>query len=93
MSNEILPLPNETLQLLHLKYPEQQEAHNEALLQGPIKQVHNILHDNIDEALVMKAAIKTKGGCGPSRFDANYWDRMLCFKSFGSYSLPFENHI
>ena len=69
MSNAILS--KEPLQLLHLKYPEQQEAHNEALLQGPNKQDHIIVYDEIEEAFVMKAATKTKGGCGPSDFDAD----------------------
>ena len=31
MSNGTLPLSNDTLQLLHLKHPEHQEAHNEAI--------------------------------------------------------------
>ena len=32
MSNGTLPLSNDTLQLLHLKHPEHQEAHNEAVI-------------------------------------------------------------
>ena len=59
------------MKLLHLKYPEQQEANNETLLQGPMKQVYNIVSNDIDEASVMKAAKKTKCGCGPSGFDAD----------------------
>ena len=37
MSNGKLPLSNYTLQLLHLKHLEQQEAHSVALLQDPMK--------------------------------------------------------
>ena len=32
-----------------------------------IREVHQVVYDDIDEALVMKAAMKTKGGSGPSR--------------------------
>ena len=85
--NEILPLSNETLQLLHLKYPKEKQAHNEASFQGLIKQVHIILHDDTDEGSVMKVAIKTKGGCGASGFVADNWCRILGSKSFSSCSL------
>lgn len=57
MGNGILPLAKGTLQLL-------------SLLRSPIKQIHSIVYDDIDEVLVMKVAVKTKGGCAPSRFDA-----------------------
>ena len=52
MSNGILPLIDETLHLLHIKYPEMQHAHEEVLLQGPIKQVHPVVYEAIDETLI-----------------------------------------
>ena len=58
MSNGTLPSSNNTLQLLHLKHPEYQEAHNRQLLQDSIKQVHSIVYDDIDKALVMKVAVQ-----------------------------------
>ena len=87
MSNGILPLTDETLHLLRTKHQEMQNAHEEVLLQGPIKQVHPVVYEAIDEALISKAALKTKGGCGPSGFDAENWRRILVSKSFGSPSL------
>ena len=42
MSNGILPLTDETLHLLRTKHQEMQSAHEEVLLQGPIKQVHPV---------------------------------------------------
>ena len=87
MSSGILPLTDETLHLLRTKHPEMQNAHGEVLLQGPIKQVHPVAYEAIDEALISKAALKSKGGCGPSGFDAENWRRMLVSKSFGSSSL------
>ena len=58
MSNGILPLSDETLQNLSLKHPEAQQAHHEALLQRPKKQIHGIVYEDIDEGLVRKAAIR-----------------------------------
>ena len=69
INNGILPLTDETLQLLHTKHPESKEATPDVLLQGPIRQVHQVVYDDIDEALVMKAGIKTKCGSGPLVLD------------------------
>ena len=71
MNNGILPLTDETLQLLHTKHPESKEATPDVLLQEPIQQVHQVVYDDIDEALVMKAAMKTEGGSGPLGLDAD----------------------
>ena len=87
MSNRILPLTDETLHLLHTKHPEMQNAHEEVLLQGTIKQVHPVIYKATDEVLISKAALKTKGGCGPSGFDAENWSKILVSESFGSSSL------
>ena len=87
MSNGILPLTDETLHLLRTKHQEMQSTHEEVLLQGPIKQVHPVFDEAIDEALISKAALKTKGGCGPSGFDAENRLRTLVSKSIGSSSL------
>ena len=49
MSNGILPLPNEILQILSLKHSEAQQAHNEAILQDPKSKY---------EVLFMKTSMK-----------------------------------
>ena len=64
-----------------------QNDHEDVLLQGPIKQVHPVFYEALDEALISKAVLKTKGGCGSSGFDAEDWRRILVSKSFGSSSL------
>ena len=84
MSNGILPLTDETFQFLHAKYPESKEATPDVLFQRPIRQVHTVVYDDIDEVLVMKAAVKTKGGSGPSGLDADGWRRILASNSFGN---------
>ena len=47
MSNGILPLSEETLQILSLKHPVAQQARRKAVLQGPKKQMHNIVYEDI----------------------------------------------
>ena len=90
MSNGILPLTDETLHLFRTKNSEIKKAYEEVLLQGGIKQVHPVVYEAIDEALLSKAAFKKKGGCGPSGFDAENWRRILVSKSFGSSFLDFQ---
>ena len=93
MSNGILPLSDETLQILSLKHPEAQQAHHEAILQGTKRQMHSIIYEDIDEDLVKKAAIKTKGGRGPSGLDADNWCRILVSNRFGSSPLDLRTSV
>ena len=67
----ILPLSKETLPMLCLKHPEVEQAHHKAILQGPKRQIHSTVYEDTNEDLVKKAAIKAKGGCGPSELDAD----------------------
>ena len=60
MSGGILPLTDETLQLLMLKHPDAKDTSQQGLLQGPIQKMHPIVNDDIDEELIKKAAIRTK---------------------------------
>ena len=71
MSNVTLQLMDETLKFLQTKHPKAIIARTEALLLGPKKLIHSVVFDDIDEELVLKETIKTKGGCGPSGFDAD----------------------
>ena len=65
-----------------------QNAYEEVLLQGSVKQVHLVvIYEAVGEALISKAALKTKDGCGPSGFDTEKWRRILVSKSFRSSSL------
>ena len=83
MSSGLLPLSNKRLQrLLNSK-----KFMMRAFLKGSIKQVYSIVHDDIDEELVKRAAIKTKNGCIPSGFDAGNLCRILVSKLFGLCSL------
>ena len=93
MSNEILPFSDETLQILSLKHPKAQHAHNGAILQGPKRQIHSIFYEDIDEDLVKEAAIKTKGGFGSSGLDADTWCIILVSNQFSSSPLDLRTSI
>ena len=56
-----------------LKHPTASPKFDNLLLNGPVKNVHEIVLDDINEELIQKAAIRTKGAAGPSKFDADDW--------------------
>ena len=63
--------------LLKQKHPEPDECSPEALLQFPFRSVHLVAYDDINDSLVLRAAVLTKGSSGPSRLDADSWRRIL----------------
>ena len=71
MSNGILPLNDKTLMMLKQKHPEANEPPQEVLLQGPTRPVHPIVYEDMDESLILKAAMLTKEGSGPSGLDTD----------------------
>ena len=80
----ILPLTDETLQLLKLKHPDAKDTSQQALLQVPIQKMHPIVYDDIDKELIKKAAIGTKGGSAPSGLDADGWRRIIVSSCFAA---------
>ena len=62
-------------------------------IRRPKKRILNIVYIDIDEDLLTKAAIKTKGVCGPSGLDADNWRRMLVSNQFGSSPLEFRTFM
>ena len=93
MSNGILPLNDETLKKLQSKHPAGREITQDALLTGEVPQFHPVIFDSIDEEMVRKAAIKTKGGSGPSGLDADGWRRILTSSSFGQCTIDLRKAI
>ena len=86
MPNRILPLTDATLQLLKQKHPESREPPPEVLIEGPGRKIHPVVYDDIDESLILKAALLTKGGSGPSGLNADGWRRLLTSREFGTSS-------
>ena len=86
MQNGILPLNEQTLQLLKQKHPEATTASEEILLPDEPEIMYPIKYEKIDAELIRKAAIKTKGGAGPSGMDGDGWRRILLSKNFSKSS-------
>ena len=84
MSGRILTLKDGTLQLLNLKHPDGKDTSQQALLQGPIQKMHPVMCDDIDAELIKKAAIRARGGSGPSGLDADGWRRIIVSSFFGT---------
>ena len=83
MQNGILPLNDDTLNLLKQKHPQASEAAEDVLLPDEPEVIHAIKFENIDAETVRKAATRTRGGSGPSGMDADGWRRLFtsnCFK-------------
>ena len=53
---------------------------SDVLLTGVPQDVHPIMFACIDDEMIKKAAIKTKGGPGPSAMDADGWRKNSMFK-------------
>ena len=58
----------------------------DVLLTDTPEQVYPIKFDAIDANLVKRAAVRTRGGAGPSGLDADVWRRILITKQFGTSS-------
>ena len=86
ISNRILPLTDAKLQLRKQKHPDSREPPLKVLVEGPIRRIHPVVYDDIDECLILKAATLTKGGSGPSGLDADELCRILTSREYGTSS-------
>ena len=87
MENGVLPLNDETLNLLQQKHPKAKKAQDDVLVTDTPIMIHFIRYENITPELVRKSAIKTNGGAGPSEFDGDGWKRIITSSSFGTVSI------
>ena len=79
----ILPLSDEVLRDLQEKHPPACPADESVLIQGETPTVEPVIFEDIDESLIAKAAIRTKGAAGPSGLDSDGWRRLLISKNYG----------
>ena len=86
LRNGILPLNNETLNFLKLKHPDPKDVHESVMLSDVPERIRPVKFEVIDAEMIRKAAMKTKGGFGPSGLDADGWKRILLSKNFGESS-------
>ena len=83
MKNGVLPLNKKTLEQLKQKHPQRRDADPEIMLPDKPEEIHPIKFDSIDAENVRKAALKTRGGAGPSGLDADGWKRIFTSNQFG----------
>ena len=86
MRNRILPLNNETLNLLRLKHPDPKDAHVSVMLLDVAERVHAVKFELIDAEMIRKTVMKTRGGSGLSGLNGDGWKRILLSKNFGESS-------
>ena len=53
------------------KHPEPREPYPDILIEGPAIPIHPVAYDDMDESVIMKASMLTKGGSRPSGLDAD----------------------
>ena len=66
------------------KHPPPKVADDDVLLSGEKPYVHPVIYEIIDEEMVKRAALKTKGGSGPSGLDADGWRKILASNNYGT---------
>ncbi len=86
MVDGIVPLNEETLEILRQKHPKPRQAENEILLPDQPIEIHPVIFEEIDADAIRQAAVRTKGGSGPSGMDGDGWRRLLTSKQYGQES-------
>ena len=82
MENGVLPLNKDTLSKLIQKRPKGKTASQDILLNRLLKNIHPVKFQSVDEEMIRKAVIRTKGGSGPLGMDG--WRRILASNNFGT---------
>ena len=80
----ILPLREETFEVLLEKHPKATEASSDILIQEEVQDIHPVIYDSIDSEMVRDAIEKTRGPAGPSGLDVDGWRQILMSGNFGS---------
>ena len=89
----VLPLSPETIKDLQEKHPVSCPIDESVLIEGELPFVDPAIFNNIDEDKIYRAALKTRGACGPSGLDADSWRRILASKHFGKVGSDFRSTL
>ena len=79
---EILPLSDETFEILQQKHPEASEEADNLLRKETHQEVHLVIYESINSEMVKDAIKKTRGAAGPSKIDAEGWRHTLISGNF-----------
>ena len=91
--NGVLQLSPEVINELQTKHPIANPVKYGSILLGPKLQVPSSYFNDIDEHLIQKAALLTKGSAGPSGLDADVCCRILCSRNFSYDGLLLREEI
>ena len=86
MENGVFSLNKDTLSKLIQKHPKGKTALQDILLNSPLQNIHLVKFQSIDEEMIRKVSIRTKGGSGPSGMAVDGWRRILASNNFGTSS-------
>ena len=92
-SSGVISLSDSVMKELKEKHPEAAPISDNILLHGPIDLIPSCFFDSIDETLVFKAALNTKGSAGPSGMDGDLYRRILCSKNYGKIGKELREEI
>ena len=93
MENGVLPLNKDTISKLFEKHPKSKTASQDILLNSSLQNIYPSKFQSIDKEMIRKAAIRPKGGSGPSGMDADNWYRILASINFGTSVVTSVRHL
>ena len=86
----ILPLTEETFEVLLGKHPKAFEASKDILTEEEVQNVHPVIYDKIDLEMVKDAIEKSRGSAGLPGLDADGSHRILMSGNFNVIRRRFE---
>ena len=89
----ILPLSDETIEILQQKHSEASEASDEILLKETHQEVHPVTYESINSEMVKDAIKRTRGAAGPSGMDTDGWRLILISGNFGNVAEDLRKSI
>ena len=80
----VIEMNDASLSELKRMHPSGKNTNEQVMLTGALPKVEPISFESIDNTVVMRAALTTRGSSGPSGLDSDGWRRVLASKYFGS---------
>ena len=86
----ILPLTEETFEVLFEKHPKASKASNDILIKEEVQNLHPVIYDSIHSEMVRGAIKKARGSAGHSGLDAHGSRRILMSRKLWHIRRRFE---
>ena len=89
----ILPINNDTIQMLNDKHPKGEDEQQDMILMGPIKHIDPIIFEELTPDLIKKTAFHLNGSAGPSNLDSDQWRAILGSSKYGQTGLDLAESL